>query len=122
MRAEFQSKGKYRVQPDDAGVDGAADRHGHQRRASADGLHARATAVARIAIVVTASVEFKDMRDSEKVLWSNPSFRVREEYQVHDRQQPDRRHRVLHAESPTRRNGSRSASRATSSPPIFEAF
>ncbi len=34
------------------------------------------------AIIVTANVEFKNMRDSENVLWSNPSFRVAEEYQV----------------------------------------
>jgi len=34
------------------------------------------------ALIVTANVEFKNMRDNENVLWSDPSFRVSEEYQV----------------------------------------
>ena len=81
VRAEFQGKGKYRVQPDDAGVDGLLVGTVNQ-------VELRPTAYtperlpSAFALVVTASVEFKNMRDSENVLWSNPSFRVTDEYQV----------------------------------------
>ena len=34
------------------------------------------------AIIVTANVEFKNMRDNGSVIWSNPAFRVADEYQV----------------------------------------
>lgn len=81
VRAEFQSKGKYRVQPDDSGVDGLLTGTVIQ-------VELRPTAYtperlpSAFAIIVTANIEFKNMRDSENVLWSNPSFRVADEYQV----------------------------------------
>ncbi len=81
VRAEFQSKGKYRVQPDGAGVDGLLT-------GTVIAVELRATAYtperlpSAFALIVTANVEFKNMRDNENVLWSNPSFRVSEEYQV----------------------------------------
>ena len=81
VRAEFQSKGKYRVQPDSSGVDGLMT-------GTVTSVELRATAYtperlpSAFALVVTANVEFKNMRDNEAVLWSNPSFRVADEYQV----------------------------------------
>ena len=81
VRAEFQSKGKYRVQPDDAGVDGLLT-------GTVTSVELRPTAYtperlpSAYAIIVTANVEFKNMRDNENVLWSNPTFRVADEYQV----------------------------------------
>jgi hypothetical protein len=81
VRAEFQSKGKYRVQPDEGGVDGLLT-------GTVTQVELRPTAYtperlpSAFALVVTASVEFKNMRDNENVLWSNPSFRVADEYQV----------------------------------------
>lgn len=81
VRAEFQSKGKYRVQPDDGGVDGLLT-------GAVTSVELRATAYtperlpSAFAIIVTANVEFKNMRDNESVIWSNPSFRVSDEYQV----------------------------------------
>jgi hypothetical protein len=81
VRAEFQSKGKYRVTPDESGVDGLLT-------ATVTQVELRPTAYtperlpSAFALVVTANVEFKNMRDSESVLWSNPSFRVADEYQV----------------------------------------
>ena len=81
VRAEFQSKGKYRVQPDDSGADALLT-------GTVTHVELRPTAFtaerlpSAFAIHVTASVEFKNMRDSGNVLWSNPSFRVTEEFQV----------------------------------------
>lgn len=81
VRAEFQSKGKYRVQPEASGVDGLLT-------GTVIAVELRATAYtperlpSAFALIVTANVEFKNMRDNENVLWSNPSFRVSEEYQV----------------------------------------
>ena len=81
VRAEFQSKGKYRVSPDQDGVDGLLT-------GTVQAVELRATAYtperlpSAFAIVVTASVEFKNMRDNGAVLWSNPSFRVADEEEV----------------------------------------
>jgi len=36
----------------------------------------------RYSLSVTASVEFKDLRDNGKVLWSSPSFSAQDQYQV----------------------------------------
>ena len=81
VRAEFQSKGKYRVQPEEAASDGLLTGTVIQ-------VELRPTAYtperlpSAFALIVTANVEFKNMRDSGSVLWSNPSFRVADEYQV----------------------------------------
>lgn len=81
VRKEFQTKGKYRVQPTSDGVDGALS-------CTISNIYAQPTAFtpdrqpSSYAIVVTASVEFKDLKDNDKVLWANPSFRVSDDYQV----------------------------------------
>lgn len=81
VRKEFQTKGKYRVQPSSDGVDGALS-------CTISNIYAQATAFtpdrqpSSYAIVVTATVEFKDLKDNDKVLWANPSFRVSDDYQV----------------------------------------
>lgn len=81
VRKEFQTKGKYRVQPTSDGVDGALS-------CTISNIYAQPTAFttdrqpSSYAIVVTASVEFKDLKDNDKILWANPSFRVSDEYQV----------------------------------------
>ena len=81
VRAEFQGKGKYRVQPDNAGVDGLLS-------GTINFVELRATAYtterlpSAFAIIVTANVEFKNMRDNGAVIWSDPAFRVADEYQV----------------------------------------
>jgi outer membrane lipopolysaccharide assembly protein LptE/RlpB len=79
VRAEFQSRGRYSVHPEGAGVDAV--------------FRATITSVTRqpltltesrqastSAIIVMASVEFRDLIDN-KVLWSNPVFRIQDEYQ-----------------------------------------
>jgi hypothetical protein len=78
--AEFQSKGKYKVQPEAAGVDGLLT-------VTIVGLEPRVTSFTAerlpsgFSIVVTASVEFKNL-DDNSIIWSNPYFRVTDEYQL----------------------------------------
>ena len=69
------------MQPTADGVDGALS-------CTISNIYAQPTAFtadrqpSSYAIVVTASVEFKDLKDNDKVLWANPSFRVSDDYQV----------------------------------------
>ena len=80
LRAEFQGKGRYVVQPQATGVDAV--------------LTGRVTAVTveplaftqegqgqRYQVIVTAAIEFRDVR-RDQVLWSNPSFQARDEYAI----------------------------------------
>lgn len=81
VQKEFQSKGKYRVQPDEAGVHGLLT-------ATIVNVDLRPTAFTEerlpsaYAIVVTASVEFKHVTNNNNIIWANPSFSVAEEYQI----------------------------------------
>jgi len=81
VRAEFQGKGRYLVKPDDIGVQAVLS-------AIVTSVTLQPTAfnsdrqASSYAIILTASVEFKHVTDANKVLWSNPSFRVTDEYQL----------------------------------------
>jgi hypothetical protein len=81
VRQEFQSKGRYRVQPDDAGVHGLLT-------ATITNVDLRPTAFTEerlpsaYAIVVTANVEFKHVTENNNIIWANPAFRVAEEFQT----------------------------------------
>lgn len=80
VRQEFQSKGRYQVQPEAAGVDAVLN----GTVTSVVLMPVQFTAdrqVSSYSIIVTANVEFKDLTTG-KVLWSNPGFRVTDEYQV----------------------------------------
>ena len=78
VRTEFGSRGRYRVQPDTNNVDailtGTITNIGLTNTAYTAGSQA-----ARVFLTVTASFEFRDVRDN-KVLWSSPSLAFREEY------------------------------------------
>ncbi|TAK14735.1 MAG: hypothetical protein EPO35_09120 [Acidobacteria bacterium] len=78
VRQEFQNRGsRFRVLPDatgDAVVTGTIT--GLALQAAAFNDKQQAT---RYAVIVTASVEFKDTH-TNKVIWSNPSLQFREEY------------------------------------------
>jgi hypothetical protein len=78
VRAEFASRGRYTIQPDTNNVDailtGIITSVAPEPTAFTAGSQA-----SRVAIVVTASFEFRDLR-SNKVLWSNRAMRFREEY------------------------------------------
>jgi outer membrane lipopolysaccharide assembly protein LptE/RlpB len=80
VRAEWQSRGRFRQQPDASNVDavmtGTILNVVLQPVAfTADGQ------ASRYQIVVVASVEFRLIKDN-KVHWTNPSFQLREEYPV----------------------------------------
>jgi outer membrane lipopolysaccharide assembly protein LptE/RlpB len=79
VRTEFGSRGKYRVQPDTNNVDailtGTITSVVFNNTAYTAGSQA-----SRVSLVVTASFEFRDVRDN-KVLWSSASMRYQEEFQ-----------------------------------------
>jgi hypothetical protein len=80
VRTEWQGKGKYRVLPEEGGVDAVL----HATIVSVTLQPVAFTTsnqVSRNLIIVTASVEFKEVATS-KVIWANPSFQVRDEFEV----------------------------------------
>jgi len=78
VRSEFIGRGKYTIVPDNTGVD-----------ALLTGTITSVTLVpvafntaqqaTRYALIMSATVEFKDMQ-ANKVLWANPSMQYREEF------------------------------------------
>ncbi len=80
VRAEFQSRGQYRVLPESEGVDAVLTATIGYVTLNPVALTTSAQA-SRYAITVTANVEFKDLH-ANKVLWSNPSMTAREEYEI----------------------------------------
>jgi hypothetical protein len=81
VRTEFQSKGRYVVKPDDIGAHGVLTGTVISVALQPTAYTADRQA-SSYAIVVTASVEFKNTLDNNATLWSNPSFRVTDEYQA----------------------------------------
>jgi hypothetical protein len=80
VRTEFINRGKYKVLPEAAGVDAllsgeilgitiAPASFSDQQQAS------------RYIILVTAKIEFRDMK-ANKVIWDNPNWQFREEYEA----------------------------------------
>jgi hypothetical protein len=79
VRTEFGSRGKYRIQPDVNNVDAILTGTITSVRLDNTAYTAGSQA-SRVALIVTASFEFRDVRDN-KVLWSNASMQFREEYE-----------------------------------------
>jgi len=79
VRTEFGGRGKYRVQPDTNNVDAILIGTITSVRTTNTSYTANSQA-ARVQLIVTASFEFRDVRDN-KVLWANPSMTYREEYE-----------------------------------------
>lgn len=79
VRTEFGSRGKYRVQPDANNVDAILTGTITSVRLDNTAYTAGSQA-SRVALIVTASFEFRDVRDN-KILWSNASMQFREEYE-----------------------------------------
>jgi Lipopolysaccharide-assembly len=80
VRAEWQSRGRYRVQPDATGVDAVMT--GTILSVVLQPVaFSEQGQVLRYQIVVTASIEFREVKEN-KLLWSNPSFQSRDEYPV----------------------------------------
>lgn len=78
VRTEFGSRGKYRVQPDTNNVDAILTGTITSVRLDNTAYTAGSQA-SRVSLSVTASFEFRDVRDN-KILWSNVST-FKEEYE-----------------------------------------
>lgn len=80
VRREFASRGRYTVQPDATNVDAVLS-------GTITGVRFATTAftsgsqASRVALIVTAAFEFRDLRE-DKVIWSNGSLQYREEYDI----------------------------------------
>ena len=80
VRTELIGRGKWTVKPDAVGVDGLITGNIVSIGLVPAAFNAQQQAT-RYAIILTARVEFKDMK-ADKVLWSNPSMQYREEFDV----------------------------------------
>ena len=78
VRSEFIGRGKYTITPDTTGVDAGLT-------GTITGVFLTPVAfnsaqqATRYALIMSASVEFKDMQ-AGKVIWNNPSMQYREEF------------------------------------------
>jgi hypothetical protein len=83
VQKELASRGKWKVVPAGGGADVDAVVSGSiGSLVPAPKALNESRQVSRVEITVTASVEFKDLRDNGKVLWSSPSHISRDEYDV----------------------------------------
>ena len=80
VRSEFIGRGKYRVLPQDTGVDAVLIADVASVTVSPTSFNA-AQLASRYVITMTASVQFRDVREN-KVLWENPSLTFRQEYEA----------------------------------------
>jgi len=78
VRSEFIGRGKYQILPQDGGVDAVLLGDITTVQIVPATLNA-AQLASRYVIVMVANIQFKDLKDN-KVLWSNPSVMIREEY------------------------------------------
>ena len=87
VRVELQSKGNYTILPQGQGVDGLFVGT-VTNVALQPAAFTSDNQVSRHVIIVTASVEFREVA-TDRVIWANPSFQVRDEYQVSTTAQAD---------------------------------
>lgn len=80
VRAEFQTKGRYRILPEATGVDGLLVGRVVNVLLQPSAFTAQ-NQVSRQLIIATASIEFSEVQAS-RVIWANPSFQVRDEFDV----------------------------------------
>ena len=78
VRSEFIGRGKWTIVPDTTGVDGLVTGVISSVSLTPVAFN-NAQQATRYALVLSASVEFKDMR-TNTVLWSNPAMQYREEF------------------------------------------
>ena len=78
VRSEFIGRGKYTIVPDATGVDAVLTGTISSVTLNPVAFNTNQQAT-RYALILTAKVEFKDMR-ANKVLWSNASMQYREEF------------------------------------------
>jgi hypothetical protein len=80
VRSEFIGRGKYRVIPEATGADAVLTGEITSITLTPSSFNDQQQAT-RYAIVVTTKLEFKDVK-ADKILWSNPLWQFREEYEV----------------------------------------
>jgi hypothetical protein len=80
VRSEFIGRGKYRVLPDAAGADAVLTGEISSVTLTPSSFNEQQLAT-RYVITVTTKLEFKDVK-ADKILWSNPAWQFREEYEV----------------------------------------
>ena len=80
VRSELIGRGKWTVKPDATDVDGLITGNIVAITVVPAAFNNQQQAI-RYALILTARVEFKDMK-ANKVLWSNPSMQYREEFDV----------------------------------------
>ena len=79
VRTEFSNRGRYRVQPDTNNVDAILTGTIVNVRFNNTAYTAGSQA-SRVQLIVTASFEFKDVREN-KVIWTRPTMDFREEFE-----------------------------------------
>jgi hypothetical protein len=80
VRTELIGRGKYRVEPNATGVDALVEATITSLTLSPTTFDANRQA-SKYAIVITASVSFKDLK-SGKEIWANPALSFRDEYSI----------------------------------------
>ena len=80
VRGELIGRGKYKVEPVEAGTDAVLS--GEIVAINlAPAAFTEAQQASRYVLTLVARIEFKDLK-SNKVLWSNPAWQFREEYDI----------------------------------------
>jgi hypothetical protein len=80
LSREFSNRRQYRVLPSSTGVDALLTCTIMSTTVTPTAVNNNNQA-SRYAFVITAGIEFKDVR-ADKILWQNPSLQVREEFDV----------------------------------------
>lgn len=80
VRVEFQSRGRYQVQPTDTGVDAVVRGDVTNVAAAPVGFN-QSQQASRYRFTITVSVSLADVRQ-QKVLWENPSLNFSDEYEL----------------------------------------
>jgi hypothetical protein len=80
VRSELIGRGKYKVETAAQGVDAVLSGEISSISIAPSAFNEQRQAT-RYALVLTAKIEFRDLKDN-KVLWSNPSMQFREEYEI----------------------------------------
>jgi hypothetical protein len=80
VRSEFIGRGRYKVLPQDSGVDAVLIGDVAAVGVTPTSFNA-AQLASRYVITMTASIQFRDLREN-KLLWENPSVTYRQEYEA----------------------------------------
>jgi uncharacterized membrane protein len=82
VREEFGNHGKYTVNPDIGGADAVLTATINSVTYTVTAFNQSTHQASRYAVTVSTAVEFKDAKNNDKVLWSNPSLVFRDEYDI----------------------------------------